>query len=306
MKRGNGREKSELAHIRDVMRYFSIFHYAPSDAHIWQFMPIKVPRAHLKTVLDDMVTRKKLEKGEFGMPPVSIYTMGGHSIYLKNRAVRKAHTDKKIERLNIYSHILYVSPWIRMVGISGSCSMDNAKASDDVDFFIITSKNRLWLARIWAIGAAKLLRIHRTRRDAHVSGKACLNMFFDEQNLTIPEDKRSLYTAHEVAQMRYIDMRAGAYYHRHFMQSNKWITSYFPNMRITNQSKDTDIGKGVHNAMLGILGGLMEKLAKKFQYAKMSPHITNEIITDTQLWFFPKDFGKKVTRHLGEASNRFR
>lgn len=303
MRRGNGREKLEEAHIRDVVRYFSLFQYAPTGAQIRQFMPIKVPSSQCKALLEEMVTAHKLEKGVFGMPPVSIYTMGGHSILLKKRTVRKGYTNKKIERLKIYSRILYFSPWIRMVGISGTCSMDNAKASDDVDFFIITAKNRLWLARLWAIAAAKLLRVHRSRRDVHVSGKACLNMFFDEQNITIPKHKQSLYTAHEVAQMRLIDMRAGAYYYRLFIQSNRWIRTYFPNIRIVKLSKDEVVYRHDHRLNLGILGGLMEKIAKTIQYSKMLPHITNEIITDTQLWFFPKDFGKKITRHLGAASS---
>jgi hypothetical protein len=164
MRRSNGREKSEKAHILDVMRYFSLFQYAPTEAQIRQFLPVKVSNARHKANLEEMVRAKKLIKGDFGMPPQSIYAVGGHSIFFKKRIVRKAQTDKKIERLKIYSRILYMSPWIKMVGISGSCSMDNAKASDDVDFFIISAKNRLWSARIWAICAAKLLGVHAEPR----------------------------------------------------------------------------------------------------------------------------------------------
>lgn len=232
--------------------------------------------------------------------------MGGHSIFLKKRIVRKAQTEKKLSALKTYSHILYASPWIKMVGISGSCAMENAKAGDDVDFFIITAKNRLWLARIWAISAAKLLGVHRSRKDKRVSGKACLNMFFDEQDLMIPTNKQNLYTAHEVVQMRRIDMREGAYYHRLFMQSNSWIKSYFPNFIMPRKHKDIVAGNRDKNLSMGILGGLVEQLAKAVQKSIMSGHITNEIITETQLWFFPKDFSKKIVRHSGATSSRFR
>ncbi len=298
MKQGNGREKSVNKEIMKVLGYFSLFHYAPSDAQIRMFLPIKVSKEGLRESLDRLVARKKLLSMDMGMPLGSIYTMGGHSIFLKKRIVRKAQTEKKINALKTYSHILYISPWIKMVGISGSCAMENAKVGDDVDFFIITAKNRLWLARIWAIVAAKILDVHRSRKDRHVSDKACLNMFFDEQDLIIPESKQNLYTAHEVVQMSYIDMREGAYYHRQFMQSNSWIRSYFANFNIPRKRKYTVSETTKKNLSMGIIGGVFEHLAKVVQKSIMSGHITHEIITETQLWFFPKDFEKKIMKKV--------
>jgi len=305
MKQDNGREKSVSKEIIKVLVYFSLFHYAPSNAQIRTFLPIKVSKLGLNESLVRLISKKKLLSMDLGMPLGSIYTMGGHSIFLKKRIVRKAQTEEKIKALKRYSQILYASPWIKMVGISGSCAMENAKARDDVDFFIITAKNRLWVARIWAIMAAKLLGVHRGRKDKHVSGKACLNMFFDELDIMIPEDKQNLYTAHEVVQMIRIDMREGAYYHRLFIQSNSWITSYFPNFSMPRGQKDTEPIYSKKNLSPGILGGLLEGAAKLVQKSIMSRHITHETISETQLWFFPKDFSKKIARHSGEVSNRF-
>ncbi len=298
MKQGDGREKTVNKEIIKVLSYFSSFHYAPSDAQIRTFLAVKVSMEAINEGLNRLVNKKRLLSMDMGMPLGSIYTMGGHSIFLKKRAVRKAQTEKKLNVLKTYSYILYASPWIKMVGISGSCAMDNAKPGDDVDFFIITAKNRLWLARIWAISAAKLLGVHRSRKDKRVSGKACLNMFFDEQDLMIPTNKQNLYTAHEVVQMRRIDMREGAYYHRDFMQSNSWIKSYFPNFVMPRKHKDIVAGNRDNNLSMGILGGLVEQLAKAVQKSIMSGHITNEIITETQLWFFPRDFSKKIVKKV--------
>lgn len=232
--------------------------------------------------------------------------MGGHSILFNKRSARKAQTDNKIQRLNRYIQVLYKCPWIRMIGISGSCSMDNAKANDDVDFFVISAHKRLWLARLWAITAAKVLRVHRSRKTRHIKGKACLNMFFDEVDMRIPTGKQNLYTAHEVAQMRLIDMRQGAYYHRLFIQSNRWILSYFPNIRIAKKPDSSDGRNGHKNANLGILGGVAEWFAKRLQLNIMSPHVTREIINDTQLWFFPRDYQLKITRQLEAKASRSR
>lgn len=298
MRRGNGREKTVESHILDVVRYFHIFQYAADERQLYTFLSKKVSKNAFNEALEKLVRQKKLVKGEMSMPPGSIYAMGGHSILLKKRIARKVQTEKKLQNLKRYSHILHTSPWIRMVGISGSCSMDNAKANDDVDFFIITTKNRLWLGRAWAIVVAKLLGVHRSRRDRAVSGKACLNMFFDEQDLIIPESKKNLYIAHEVVQMRLINMPVGAYHHRKFLQSNQWIKAYFPNFRMPKSQKDVGIMLTNQNPLMVILGAVLEPLAKHLQLAIMKPHITKERISNTQLWFFPKDFEKKIAKKI--------
>ncbi|KXK11234.1 MAG: hypothetical protein UZ22_OP11002000440 [Microgenomates bacterium OLB23] len=296
MKRSYGRERSIQGHVIAVIGYFHHFDYAPSEAHIHMFMPIKVSKTHLQQILTQLVRQKKLIRTHSGMPPDSIYAMGGHSILFKKRAVRKAQTDKMLSSLSTYSHMLYLSPWIKMVGISGSCSMDNAKGSDDVDFFIITAANRLWLARLWAITAAKILGVHRRRSQKRVTGKACLNMFFDESDLLVPHAKQNLYTGHEVAQMRLINMRRGAYYQRLFLQSNKWIRHYFPNISIRRNAEDISPSYKEKNSIYSIVGGLMEWFAKELQLHIMRAHITHEIITKRSCGFSQKTIKKKLEK----------
>ncbi len=40
----------------------------------------------------------------------------------------------------------------------------------------------------------------------------------------------------------------------------------------------------------------MEKILKGLQLYFINRHKTSEIILDTQLWFHPDDFGKKIPR----------
>lgn len=302
MKRGEVSNKIQEASIRAVVAYFDLFGYAASSSQIHTFLSVKLSIKECEARLHSLVRKGVLVTSDVQlgkhMPPESIYAMGGHSIFMKRRIVRKAQTEKKINKLKTYSKILSLSPWIRLVGISGSCSMENAKAGDDVDFFIITVKNRLWLARAWAITSAKLLGVHRSRKDRRVSGKACLNMFFDEQDMCVPAIKQNLYTAHEVVQMHCLDMREGAYYQRLFLQSNRWISSYFPNIRMPKMAKDISAHSVDNLPILGILGDLLEHIVKVVQKSIMSGHITHETITNTQLWFFPKDFSKKIVKKV--------
>ncbi|MCS6956816.1 MAG: hypothetical protein NZM02_03175, partial [Patescibacteria group bacterium] len=41
-------------------------------------------------------------------------------------------------------------------------------------------------------------------------------------------------------------------------------------------------------------GDWVENLLKKFQLSLINKHRTSEIITDSQLWFHPVDFEKKI------------
>ncbi len=278
--------------VLEVVHYFRLFDYAPSDAEIRTFLPIKVSKDHVAKLLKKMVSEKKLEEFSRNMPSGSIYTIPGYSIFFKKKAVRKGNTYRKLARLKIYLRILHMSPWIKFVGVSGSCSMDNAKANDDVDLFIVTSSGRLWLARIWSILVAEGLFLRRRRGDKHIAGKVCLNMFFEEKNMRVPKAKRNLYTAHEVVQMKPITMRRGALYHRLFLQSNSWIQDFFPNVSVRRSKK----ARGLKRS--GLVD-IMEYIAAKFQLWLIARHKTTEIVTSTQLWFFPDDFQAKVEEHLG-------
>src|SRR3989338_307204 len=175
MKQHNEREVSDGKAARGVVNYFSLFQYAPSDKEIISYFPYKRSKAHIKRILNEFVREKKLISLKTHMPPGCIYTIPGHSIYFRNRIVRKAYSEKKLRHASRYFKILYMCPLIKLVGVSGSCAMHNAKIHDDVDIFVVTAAKRLWLGRLWALFLAEVMRLRRRRGDVRVAGKVCLN-----------------------------------------------------------------------------------------------------------------------------------
>jgi hypothetical protein len=202
---------------------------------------------------------------------------------------------------------------IELVGISGSVSMENAGEDADIDLFIITRAGRMWTGRAVAAAAAAVMGLRRGRLTTAFKDKICLNMFMDSADLAVPRTKRSEFVAHEILQMKPVFAR-GAVYER-FLEENKWIYEFFPNAKEMKApspyrgdasrtclpagrggpiegprlSRGATIGRGERQDP-----NVWEAVYKKLQLLFINRHKTTEIVTDTQLWFFPDDYEKKV------------
>jgi len=225
--------------ILSVIKYFSFFNYFPTEDEIYLFLKTKTSRVKFKQILNEMAIKN---------------TVGEYGIKVKSSLM-------KIKKIDRYVRLLSYFPQIKLIGLSGSVAMNNAKEEDDIDLFIITAKNRLFTARFIAILIAQLLNLKRfrvTRFALHATrtnrDKVCLNLFFDESNLKVPKNKRTEYVAHEILQMKPLVNKNNT--HMMFIDFELFI--------------------------------------KKLQLYFINKHKTNEIVTDTQLWFHPVDFNKKI------------
>jgi len=101
-----------------------------------------------------------------------------------------------------------------------------------------------------------------------------------------------------------------------FLDKNKWVYEIFPNARLplsspwlVPRSPKDEVGKrgsrarmdsrsesGMTKGRFGMMfvGNFIESILKKVQKSIINRHKTTELITDTQLWFFPDDFEKNL------------
>jgi predicted nucleotidyltransferase len=123
------------------------------------------------------------------------------------------------------AQLLIKFPYVRGIGISGSLSKNFADENSDIDLFIITKKNRLWIARTL---------MHLFKKLTFLVNKQhyyCMNYYIDEQQLEIVE--KNIYTAIEVVTL--IPLQGdGAF--ASFYSANAWTKDYLPNkvMRISS------------------------------------------------------------------------
>lgn len=296
--------------VLKTLKYFSFFDYSPRFEEIFVFLNRKTTIKNLKKTLNSLIRLKRLSIKD------NRYTLGEYIDKEKWREDRVVITRHKLQKAIRFLTLVSMFSQIKLVGLSGSAAMANAKKEDDIDFFVITAQNRLWTGRFVALIIASLFG-RRKFNDAHTSDKLCLNLFFDEKNLKIGTKKRTYYVAHEVLQMKPL-INKGKTYER-FLEANKWVFKIFPNSRLmfSNASLKNasnlsvgDRGKTwqphmtfykstffehLHNNVIpNSFQDLTEKILKKLQLFLINRHKTTELISDTQLWFFPDDFERKL------------
>lgn len=300
--------------IIKTLTYFSLFQYPPAFDEIYTFVEKKTSIRTLKKYINTLVRNKKIvtQDGYFcSSTDKSIITQ-----YQK----RKSYSHKKIKKISFFTKVLALFPQIKLIGLSGSVAMMNAKQNDDIDLFIITARNRLFTGRFVALVMAQMLGLRRVRHSGNtIKDKICLNLFFDESNMVVPKLKKTPYVGHEILQMKPIINKDNIY--ERFLVKNGWVLDIFPNaIKIFNfpffhQGKQFsifnqfEISNLIFNKnfklIINNLGDYIEKILKKFQLEVINKHKTTEIITDSQLWFFPDDFEKKLIRRQPPRPRRY-
>ena len=128
---------------------------------------------------------------------------------------------KKIAKL------LYKFPYVRAIGVSGSVSKNFADENADIDYFIITKANRLWIART-LLHLFKKIPFLKNRKRHY-----CMNYFVDEEDMVIQE--KNVYTATELFTIIPI---AGNGSMEIFFKKNSWSYPYFPNRDLPPVKED--------------------------------------------------------------------
>src|SRR3989344_4446012 len=300
--------------VRHVLTYFAHFSYAPSFEDIYLFFPLKTTKKNLKHVLDALIERKLLITKVIQLPHnipfkiknCRIYALPPYGIFIGKRTFKTIQSIRKIQKSLFFLKIVSLLPQVRLIGISGGLSMLHSGKRDDIDIFVIAQKGRLWTMRLILLLLAQLSGVRRRRTEKNPCDKVCFNLFFDEEYLEIPLHKRNEYVAHEILQMKPIVVKGEIY--TRFLQENRWVFDFFPNARTIlarmrqRKKKHLNISNKYETITHALFspfekwGDFVEFLCKKFERFLIEKHRTTEIITDTQLWFFPHDVEEELKK----------
>jgi predicted nucleotidyltransferase len=162
----------------------------------------------------------------------------------RNKGNRKA--EEMMRKARKVGKLLSRFPYVRGVGISGSLSKNFADEHSDIDLFIITSRNRLWIARTIMHCFKKLTFLVKRQHDY------CMNYYVDEAQLEIVE--KNIYTAIEVATM--IPLQGSAAF-SDFYAANAWIKRYLPNQFMRTLSARTLQKHSSKNMVEGLLNNAL-------------------------------------------------
>jgi len=172
-------------------------------------------------------------------------------------------SKKNWAKLSFVSKIINLVPFVCMVGVLGSLSLQSSTKKSDIDLLIITRKKRIFVVRFFLILLLDLFFVRRKKNK--IAGRICLNNFIAENHLTFPFP--SLYNAHSFSNLIPIIDR-GNYYFK-FKKENDWVFNYLyfwqkkdPPFHIQKPSK---IALILEKFLGGKLGDFLEKKVKKIQ-----------------------------------------
>lgn len=133
------------------------------------------------------------------------------------RARRTAPTWRAAHR---FARWLRYVPFMQSVAVSGSLAVGNVGRTGDVDLFCITSRNRLWISRLF------LVPLSKATRSTFFGCYLCPNYLLDEASLLVAD--QNLFTAHEVRQAVPL---WGSDVHARFLRANRWAARMLPNWK---------------------------------------------------------------------------
>ncbi|QEC80059.1 hypothetical protein [Mucilaginibacter ginsenosidivorax] len=204
--------------ILTTLAYFDAFNYPLTREEVCLFLPVKFERKTFDDAMTCLIETRMVYRFD------KFYCLKNDQ-YLAQR--RNKGNQKAIEMISTarkVGSLLINFPYVRGIAISGSLSKNYADDQSDIDLFIITAPNRLWIARTLMHFFKKLTFLVNKQHCF------CMNYYVDEQALEIAE--KNIYTATEVVTLIPIQ---GDTTFADFFAANAWTRKYLPNhiMRVS-------------------------------------------------------------------------
>lgn len=212
-------------HILNTLAYFDIFQYPLLKEEIHRFHGQSTDAASI----DEAII--SLTEEQFIFRVDEFYALHNERSLAARRRLGNQLAAEQMKTAQKAAKILSRFPYVRGLAISGSLSKNYSTEKTDIDFFIITSANRLWIARTL---------MHLYKKLTFLNGRQkwfCMNYYVDRAGLEIEE--KNIFTAMEIATL--IPMH-GKMVLDDFKLMNKWIRNYFP-AGVNNTDKVPEIKK---------------------------------------------------------------
>ncbi|MDO8573613.1 MAG: hypothetical protein Q7R77_02585 [Candidatus Daviesbacteria bacterium] len=257
--------------------------------------PLKINEIH-KWLIAKKATLRQIEKVLKGYKKYYFLPKRGNLVLQRLR--KEKQSVVYFRKAKILSQILKLIPWIKLVGISGGLAINNAGKSDDIDLFIITRKDRLWLCRLLCLGLLSLTGQRRKVTDTgrKIAGKLCLNILLEEDKLE--QKYKDIFVAHEVLQMKVLWQRNGIY--SKYLADNNWAFKFLPNWMGAQVQSSSPKANHPLDEKFKIID-FFENLAKKFQLKIMQTPMGLERIEDGALYFHPDDIREEILKKYNQS-----
>ncbi len=198
--------------ILATLAYFDMFEYPLTFNEVFSFLENKCEPAAFQAALDTLTAQQLVFHIE------DCYSLRNNVDIVARRAKGNRKALELLRKAEQVGAWLIRFPYVRGIGVSGSLSKNFADENSDIDLFIITQQNRLWIARS-IMHCFKKLTFLVNKQHYY-----CMNYYVDEAQLQIVE--KNIYTAIEVATLIPLQGRDAF---TAFYSANDWAQYYLPN-----------------------------------------------------------------------------
>jgi len=199
-----------------TLLYFDIFSYPLTLPEIRTFSGIDIGSYEL---LEEEVTIM-IKVGlifRFG----NFYSIKNDETAISRRVKGNKEAEKYIPMAQRRAEFISQFPFVQAVMASGSLSKGYMDEKSDLDFFVVTAPNRLWIARTAFVLYRKMFVPFSRHKEF------CTNYFLASDKLEIEE--KNIFTATELATL--IPLCNPDLYFK-LMSANTWMNNYLPNFRV--------------------------------------------------------------------------
>ncbi|NHM05877.1 nucleotidyltransferase domain-containing protein [Flavobacterium sp. CYK-4] len=192
--------------------YFSIFKYPLKKEEIHSYTN-HIDMAQTEAELQSLVADKIL------MQVDDFYVYGSDLDCVPRRLKGNVMAQKAIVIAQRKAALIAKFPFVEAVGISGSLSKGYYDKDSDIDFFVVTRPNKLWICRTFLILYKKIFLLNSRKY-------FCVNYFISSAQLKISEQNR--FTATEIKTL--IPLQGDITFAK-FYAENNWVNDYFQSFR---------------------------------------------------------------------------
>jgi hypothetical protein len=156
----------------------------------------------------------------------NFYALHGRTYQFKQRHQQESLVYKRVKKAYRYGRLLRFIPFVRGVFLCNNLSFGIAKEGGDIDLFIVSDVQHLWLARFLVTVFFHVLRVRR--HGNNIQDRICLSFFTTEDHLDLSSiliDPQDMYLAYWVLGLKPIV--GWRVYHRILQENQKWLTKYF-------------------------------------------------------------------------------
>lgn len=285
---------------QDIFRtiaFFSYFQYPLTAFEVWKWQYQPSASHSLFEVMRELRTMKEVSAHN------GFYGLGDVVTQVKTRHLRFLNAVQKYKKLSRIATYLSLIPSVEGFAICNSLAIHHTRPESDIDIFVITTPERIWTTRFFAVLPFILLKM---RPKETKQNPVDISFFVTNEALNVMRHKigdEDPYLAWWVRSL--VPMLGREDVFQRFVRHNAWAKLDFPNSLMPKRAA----WKQTSRLRLRFLNGISESWLRWLQIKKFPNDIIDSmnadhrvVVSNDVLKFHKNDRREEILRHLYEKT----